>query len=72
MQRFDTLPPIIRHIWVFSLCLLTACSVVVERDGAPTRDIDVSEIEDAQPKVEKYSKYGNPDSYEGFGKRYYT
>ena len=24
------------------------------------------------PKVEKYSKYGNPKSYEVFGKKYYT
>ena len=24
------------------------------------------------PKVEKYSKYGNPKSYKVFGKRYYT
>jgi rare lipoprotein A len=33
---------------------------------------DLSSIPNATPKVEKKSKYGNPASYEVFGKRYYT
>jgi rare lipoprotein A len=37
--------------------------------GAP---IAIEEIEDATPRAEPYSKYGNPDSYVVLGKRYYT
>jgi len=34
--------------------------------------VDVSSIPDAIPKVEPKSRYGNPKSYEVFGKRYYV
>jgi rare lipoprotein A len=49
-------------------CLLAACSV---RDGPPD-DVDYSwnDVEDAVPKDEPKSRYGNPPSYEVFGKRY--
>lgn len=53
--------------------LLCGCgSVVQTRDGAPRRNIDVSKIPNAVPKAEPRSRYGNPDSYVVFGKRYYT
>jgi len=42
-----------------SLC---SCTVITKRN------INFEVI----PKVEKYSKYGNPKSYEVFGKKYYT
>lgn len=51
--------------------LLASCGGV--RDGAPSsyhRDWD--DIPDAVPKEEAHSKYGNPDSYEVFGKTYYV
>jgi rare lipoprotein A len=49
---------------------LAACSV---RDGAPANyNKKWDEIPDAVPKEEARSKYGNPDSYEVFGKRYYV
>lgn len=50
--------------------LLASCAVSV-RDGAPenyTRDWRM--IEDATPAVEPFSRYGNPDRYEVFGKNY--
>ena len=50
--------------------LVSACSV---RDGAPdgfSKKWD--EIPDAVPREESRSKYGNPPSYEVFGKRYYV
>ena len=52
--------------------LLSACGVTVERDSAPSKPVDVSNIPDAVPKEEPRSRYGNPESYEVFGKRYYV
>jgi rare lipoprotein A len=49
---------------------LTACSV---KDGPPVNySKQWDEIPDAVPKEEARSKYGNPDSYEVFGKRYFV
>lgn len=54
-------------------CLhLFACSVIVERDSAPTKPVDVTNVPDAVPKEEPRSRYGNPESYVVFGKRYYV
>jgi len=47
-------------------------SVTVERDSAPDRPVDTSSVPDAVPKAEPRSKYGNPESYVVFGKRYYV
>jgi len=60
-----------------SLCLLillsgflASCSV---KDSAPVNySKNWDEIPDAVPRDEAKSKYGNPDSYEVFGKRYYV
>ena len=50
--------------------LTAACSV---KDGAPDKyGKSWDEIPDAVPKKEAKSKYGNPPSYEVFGKRYYV
>lgn len=61
------------------VCLiLSACSnvktssSVSDRDAAPTKKVDVSRIPNAVPKNEPKSRYGNPESYVVFGKRYYT
>ncbi|MCS3903162.1 rare lipoprotein A [Methylohalomonas lacus] len=43
-----------------------------EQDRAPARPRDVSNIPDAVPKDEPRSRYGNPESYEVFGKRYHV
>lgn len=44
-----------------------------ERDGAPyNADIDISKIPNAVPRREAKSRYGNPKSYDVFGKRYYV
>jgi len=49
---------------------LASCSV---RDSAPDNySKNWDEIPDAVPRDEAKSKYGNPDSYEVFGKRYYV
>ena len=44
----------------------------LSQDGPPSVDIDVSKIQDAIPKVEPLSKYGNPSSYNTLGKKYYV
>lgn len=54
------------------LILFGSCSIIVEKDGAPERSVDVSRVPDAVPKYEERSKYGNPPSYEVLGKRYYV
>ncbi|MCG8325298.1 MAG: septal ring lytic transglycosylase RlpA family protein [Thiotrichales bacterium] len=43
-----------------------------EVDAAPDQPPDVSSVPDAVPRDEPKSKYGNPESYEVFGKRYYV
>lgn len=64
----------IQYFTIFSLCLiLISCSSITEKgDSAPKKAPDVSKIPDAVPRDEPRSKYGNPKSYEVFGKRYYT
>ena len=47
-------------------------SVTVERDSAPGTPVDTSSVPDAIPKAEARSKYGNPESYVVFGKRYHV
>lgn len=52
---------------------LWSCGTVTEQqDAAPKIKPDISKIPDAVPRDEPRSKYGNPASYEVFGKRYYT
>jgi len=60
-----------------AVLLLNACSTSTyypygERDSGPDREVDISAVPNAIPKVEPKSRYGNPDSYVVFGKRYYT
>ena len=62
----------LRWFPVVATLLLAACSVGPERDRAPERPKDVSGVPDAVPRAEPKSRYGNPDSYVVFGKRYYT
>ena len=53
------------------ISLLNGCSTV-SKDGPPPYDVDVSNIPNAQPKVEKLSKYGNMPVYRVNGKNYYV
>ena len=52
--------------------IVFGCGGVPERDRAPKKPIDVSAIPDAVPQSESRSRYGNPESYVVFGKRYHT
>lgn len=59
------------------LVLLAGCSggmksVFEEQDGAPDRHVDLASIGNAVPQDEPRSRYGNPDSYVVFGKRYHV
>ena len=60
-----------RSLLMLSIGLLGACSTL-EQDRAPQGGIDPSAIPDAVPRVEQRSRYGNPDSYEVNGERYYV
>lgn len=54
------------------LLVLAACGSTSDKDSAPRNPPNVSNVPNAIPKDEPRSKYGNPASYEVFGKRYYT
>jgi len=56
------------------MVLLTGCSSLStqDTDGAPDKQVDIDQIPNAKPRTEALSKYGNPDSYVVFGKRYYV
>jgi rare lipoprotein A len=43
-----------------------------QRDSGPTGSVDLTHVRDAVPRHEPRSKYGNPESYEVLGKRYYV
>jgi len=59
-------------ICLLLIMTLAGCSsITIERDSAPSKSVDISSIPDAIPKSEARSKYGNPESYVVFGKRYY-
>ena len=53
---------LIKPLIIFIFISLCSCTVITKKN------INSKVI----PKVEKYSKYGNPKSYKVFGKRYYT
>ncbi len=59
-----------------ALLMLNACGGTgiyrEEVDAAPDRPIDASRVPDAVPRNEPKSRYGNPESYVVFGKRYHV
>lgn len=64
-----------RLYFIFLLSsLLIGCGVhtpdVLDQDRAPDGSPDVSHVQDAVPRVEPRSRYGNPQSYVVRGKRY--
>ena len=66
-----------RILFILLSCLLLfSCGrldkVIAPGDAAPDRQVDVSTIPNAVPKNEPKSRYGNPESYLVFGKRYYV
>ena len=60
------------------VALAVGCGALPERqsrilepaDGPPPRPIDVASLQDAVPRAEPLSRYGNPQSYVVFDKRY--
>jgi peptidoglycan lytic transglycosylase len=64
---------------LFIVLFLSACGGIKivpttssSSDSAPNKSVDVSKIPNAVPKNEPKSRYGNPESYVVFGKRYYV
>lgn len=65
-------PAILDRPWVLAgLLLLAGCSVHTIEDPAELYpDWDPDTVSDAVPRAEPRSRYGNPESYVVFGKRY--
>ena len=64
-----------KSVLLFVTLLLGGCggtAFIEERDSGPTEHRDLSQVQNAVPRSEPRSRYGNPDSYEVFGKRYYV
>lgn len=57
---------------ISALILLTACAKHYTQDGAPKRHVNADLVPNAVPRPTKMSKYGNPNSYVVFGKRYHV
>jgi rare lipoprotein A len=57
--------------FLVSLALVAGgCASKGPHTAGAGRDIDPDSVPDAVPRVEPYSRYGNPPTYEVFGKRY--
>lgn len=55
------------------LIVCGGCSLVMQRDGGPAPgSVATAQVPDAVPRVEPRSRYGNPESYVVFGKRYFV
>jgi rare lipoprotein A len=64
---------ILRILLLFPLLVQLSCTKELVQDSAPIQKSEqVENIPDAVPRVEPLSKYGNPDSYIVFGKRYHV
>jgi len=81
MSEFPPSLARVRFRAIFALILaaaLSACGTLPEMtriepsDGPPRHVVDLSSIPDAVPRVEPFSKYGNPDSYLVGYQRYYV
>lgn len=62
--------PLLPIIAVAALNLGGCARSSVEVDGAPGRPPDLSALVEPVPRAEPASRYGNPQSYEVFGRRY--
>lgn len=54
--------------------MLSGCGTgyTVRDSGPPPGTLNPATIQDATPRVEPRSRYGNPESYEVFGRRYFV
>ncbi len=62
------LTPLLLSIAVLTL---SACGTAPKHKVIPVGDLDLDAIPDATPRSEPLSRYGNPQSYEEGGKRYW-
>ncbi|MFT7458051.1 MAG: rare lipoprotein A [Planctomycetota bacterium] len=71
--NLTSLDHVLRFLLLISSLLLFSCSDNAVKDRAPrSESVSNDAVPDAIPRVEEKSKYGNPKSYEVFGKRYYV
>jgi len=71
MQKNLTLKFLVVLIIIFNI---TSCTINTfsDEDGPPPGPVDLSQVKEPIPKYEPKSKFGNPESYKVFGKRYFT
>lgn len=60
------------YLSVLVVLLLASCSSNISRDGPPRRDVDVSLIPDAIPRLEPITAAGNKSPYQVFGRTYHV
>jgi rare lipoprotein A len=70
-NRSNPIRNILSIVTLSIITLLSGCSTIT-KDGPPPYDVDVSNIPNATPKVEKLSKYGNMPVYRVNGRNYYV
>lgn len=67
---------LVKNCLLLASAMLSGCSIgpsiFEEQDGGPDHHVDVSNIQNAVPRDEPRSRYGNPSSYEVLGKRYHV
>ncbi len=72
-QQLRIVPAFIVLCSMLLLTQLTGCSTLKPvQDGAPSGNVDITQIPNAVPKQEAISKYGNKSSYIIHGKRYHV
>lgn len=63
----------LRTLLLVSLVMQLSCSDSSVKDSAPkSKIVSADSVPDAVPRMEPRSKYGNPESYVVFGKRYHV
>jgi len=60
------------YLSILLVLLLVSCSSTTTKDGPPRRDIDVSLIPDAVPRLEPITAAGNKSPYQVFGRTYHV
>ena len=71
MNVLSDMPILHRFFVLLVVVSLSACGGIKQSDG-PGKAARATQAKPVLPKQEPLSKYGNPESYVVFGKRYYT
>ena len=59
-------------IYSVTITLLSSCATEAPKDGPPPTPIDLSQVQNAVPKIEPFSHYGNSRTYTVDGQTYHV